>query len=199
MITSVKSSIGIITHQSHISQVNANVQWVTESVTLITSRASCDAKNTKYNNQTIDNKATISMSWQAGKHSSFYLNCSQLTVGEGPGVRHPFILPWKRLYPRNPRRKLAIWEATSADARPPEKFLYRWWLGESKSRGPTGCWTTCLPILWQELDTLPEVRHQVVFGSSWIKWTYEIEHPMCCAKPLWWLWCTIGIWLILAR
>ena len=26
MITSVKSSIGIITHQSHISQVNANVQ-----------------------------------------------------------------------------------------------------------------------------------------------------------------------------
>ena len=42
-ITSVKSSIGIITHQGHISKVNANVH----SVTLITSRASCDAKKTR--------------------------------------------------------------------------------------------------------------------------------------------------------
>ena len=39
-ITSVKSSIGIITHQGHISQVNANDHWVTH----ITSIASCDAK-----------------------------------------------------------------------------------------------------------------------------------------------------------
>ena len=31
-ITSVKSSIGIITHQGHISQVNANDQSVTHSV-----------------------------------------------------------------------------------------------------------------------------------------------------------------------
>ena len=29
-ITSVKSSIGIITHQGHISKVNANVQWVSQ-------------------------------------------------------------------------------------------------------------------------------------------------------------------------
>ena len=46
-ITSVKSSIGIITHQGHISKVNANAlsvtQSVSDSVTLITSRASCDA------------------------------------------------------------------------------------------------------------------------------------------------------------
>ena len=37
--------IGIITHQSHISQVNTNDYRVSEWVTLITSRASCDAKN----------------------------------------------------------------------------------------------------------------------------------------------------------
>ena len=48
-VISVKSSAGIITHQSHISQVSANAysvtQWVSDSVTPITSRASCDAKN----------------------------------------------------------------------------------------------------------------------------------------------------------
>ena len=43
-ITSVKSSMGIITCQGHISQANANSQWVSQSVTHITSRASCDAK-----------------------------------------------------------------------------------------------------------------------------------------------------------
>ena len=40
-VTSVKSSLGIITHQGHISQVNANHYLVNS----ITSRASCDAKN----------------------------------------------------------------------------------------------------------------------------------------------------------
>ena len=44
----VKSSIGIITHKGHISKVNANAQLVSKlvllKVTLITSRASCDAK-----------------------------------------------------------------------------------------------------------------------------------------------------------
>ena len=47
-ITSVTSSIGIFTHQGHISKVNENVHSVTQSlthsVTLITSRASSDAK-----------------------------------------------------------------------------------------------------------------------------------------------------------
>ena len=49
-ITSVKFSIGILTHQGYISKVNANAHSVTQllsySVTLITSRASCDAKKT---------------------------------------------------------------------------------------------------------------------------------------------------------
>ena len=48
-ITSVKSSIGIITHQGHISQVNANdypvSESVSQSVTFITSIASCDANH----------------------------------------------------------------------------------------------------------------------------------------------------------
>ena len=44
LITS-RASIGVITHQGHISKVNANAHSVTQSVTLITSRASCDAKN----------------------------------------------------------------------------------------------------------------------------------------------------------
>ena len=40
-----KSSLGIITHQGHISQVNANHHSVSNSVSEnITSRASCDAK-----------------------------------------------------------------------------------------------------------------------------------------------------------
>ena len=43
-ITSVKSSIGILTHQGHINKVNENAHSVTHSVTLITSRASSDAK-----------------------------------------------------------------------------------------------------------------------------------------------------------
>ena len=46
-VASVKSSIGIFTHQGHISKVNANAQLlsnsVTQSMTLITSRGSCDA------------------------------------------------------------------------------------------------------------------------------------------------------------
>ena len=52
-VTSVKSLIGILTHQGHISKVNTNAEWlskwvskwVSEWVTLITSRASCDANN----------------------------------------------------------------------------------------------------------------------------------------------------------
>ena len=44
-VTSVKFSIGILTHQGHISKVNANADSVSQSVILITSRASCDAKN----------------------------------------------------------------------------------------------------------------------------------------------------------
>ena len=44
-ITSVKSSIGIITHQGHIRKVNANADLLSESVTHITSIASCDAKH----------------------------------------------------------------------------------------------------------------------------------------------------------
>ena len=50
-ITSVKSSIGIINHQGHISQVSANsltnslTQSVSQSLTNINSIASCDAKN----------------------------------------------------------------------------------------------------------------------------------------------------------
>ena len=43
-VTSVKSSIGILTHQGHISKVNANAYSVSKSVTNITSIASCDAK-----------------------------------------------------------------------------------------------------------------------------------------------------------
>ena len=50
-VTSVKTLIGILTHQGHISKVNDNVHSVTHSlthsVTLITSRASCDAKKKK--------------------------------------------------------------------------------------------------------------------------------------------------------
>merc|ERR1719266_2776922 len=47
---SVKSSVGIFTHQGHISQVGSTVS-LTDSLThslthTITSRASCDAKNT---------------------------------------------------------------------------------------------------------------------------------------------------------
>ena len=45
-ITSVKSSIGIITHQGHIRKVNANADLLSESVTHITSIASCDANIT---------------------------------------------------------------------------------------------------------------------------------------------------------
>ena len=51
-VASVKSSIGIFTHQVHISKVNANAHSVsnsvTQSVTLITSRVSCDAKYTHH-------------------------------------------------------------------------------------------------------------------------------------------------------
>ena len=43
-VASVKSSIGIFTHQGYISKVNANAYSVSQLVTLITSRASCDAK-----------------------------------------------------------------------------------------------------------------------------------------------------------
>ena len=43
-VTSGKSMIGILTHQDHISTVNESAHSVTHSVTLITSRASCDAK-----------------------------------------------------------------------------------------------------------------------------------------------------------
>ena len=43
-VASVKSSIGILTHQGHISKVNANADSVSQSVTPITSRASVDAK-----------------------------------------------------------------------------------------------------------------------------------------------------------
>ena len=46
-ITPVKSSIGILTHQGHISKVNANAYSLSHSVTLITSIASCDAKRKK--------------------------------------------------------------------------------------------------------------------------------------------------------
>ena len=45
-VVSVKSSIGIITHQGHISKVNENAHSLSDSVTLITSRATCDAKKT---------------------------------------------------------------------------------------------------------------------------------------------------------
>ena len=44
-VASVKSFIGIFTHQGYISKVNANAYSVTHSVTNITSIASCDAKN----------------------------------------------------------------------------------------------------------------------------------------------------------
>ena len=51
-VASVKPFIGIFTHQGHISKVNANAHSVsnsvTQSVTLITSRASCDAKYTHH-------------------------------------------------------------------------------------------------------------------------------------------------------
>ena len=43
-VTSGKSMIGILTHQGHISKVNENAHSLSDSVTLITSRASCDAK-----------------------------------------------------------------------------------------------------------------------------------------------------------
>ena len=58
-ITSVKSSIGIITHQGHISQVSicwltdSLTDWLTHSLTYITSWASCDAK--KYNHPLLSN------------------------------------------------------------------------------------------------------------------------------------------------
>ena len=42
--SSIFISIGIITHQSHISKVNANDPSVSHSLTYITSIASCDAK-----------------------------------------------------------------------------------------------------------------------------------------------------------
>ena len=38
-------SIGILTHQGHISKVNANAYSLNQSETNITSRASCDANN----------------------------------------------------------------------------------------------------------------------------------------------------------
>ena len=40
----VTSSIGILTHQGHKSQVNENADSVSQKVTLITSIASCDTK-----------------------------------------------------------------------------------------------------------------------------------------------------------
>ena len=43
-VASVKSLIGILTHQGHISKVNANADSLSKLVTLITSRVSCDAK-----------------------------------------------------------------------------------------------------------------------------------------------------------
>ena len=43
-ITSINSSIGILTHQSHISTV-CLTHWLTHWLTYITSRASCDFKN----------------------------------------------------------------------------------------------------------------------------------------------------------
>ena len=45
LIRVIRVASGILTHQGHISKVNANADSVSDSVTRITSRASCDAKN----------------------------------------------------------------------------------------------------------------------------------------------------------
>ena len=44
-VTSAKSSIGIITHQGHISQVSANAESLSGHLANINSRASGNAKN----------------------------------------------------------------------------------------------------------------------------------------------------------
>ena len=50
IVTSVKFSVGFLTHRGHISKVSIYTltHWQTDSLTYITSRASCDTKEKEY-------------------------------------------------------------------------------------------------------------------------------------------------------
>ena len=65
------SSKGIITHQGHISQVNANHYLLSQSLRNISSRASCDAK------QEVKSKNLVYICiWDPEMHLDFSTNCS---------------------------------------------------------------------------------------------------------------------------